>query len=172
MTDSAANNPAEITIETPLPADLQTLAEQLGRQPRGVLGIAARHPDGAPAVVATAPQLPDGEPFPTFLYLTHPDLVLQASRMEAAHDMQRYNEMLVADEALAAAYREAHRTYLAQRERAAIGNQISVPDAIADVSAGGMPSRVKCLHALLAHSLAAGEGVNPIGDMVRARIEW
>jgi hypothetical protein len=30
-----------------------------------------------------------------------------------------------------------------------------------------MPTRVKCLHALLAHSLAAGNGVNPLGDEVR-----
>ena len=29
-------------------------------------------------------------------------------------------------------------------------------------SAGGMPERVKCLHALVAHELAAG-GVNPFG---------
>ena len=31
-------------------------------------------------------------------------------------------------------------------------------------SAGGMPDRVKCLHALAAHALAAGRGVNPFGD--------
>ena len=29
---------------------------------------------------------------------------------------------------------------------------------------GGMPNRVKCLHVLVAHSLAVGEGVNPFGD--------
>jgi hypothetical protein len=33
-----------------------------------------------------------------------------------------------------------------------------------------MPKRVKCLHALLAHALAAGPGVNPIGDEVRELI--
>jgi hypothetical protein len=27
-----------------------------------------------------------------------------------------------------------------------------------------MPARVKCLHVLVAHSLAAGPGVNPLGD--------
>jgi hypothetical protein len=32
------------------------------------------------------------------------------------------------------------------------------------VTAGGMPDRVKCLHSLVAHSLAAGVGVNPLGD--------
>ena len=43
----------------------------------------------------------------------------------------------------------------------------SVPE-IAGVSAGGMPDRVKCLHALVAHPLAAGEGVNPLGDEASA----
>ena len=27
-----------------------------------------------------------------------------------------------------------------------------------------MPNRVKCLHVLVAHALAAGRGVNPLGD--------
>jgi len=36
---------------------------------------------------------------------------------------------------------------------------------VAGISAGGMPTRVKCLHALVGHSLAAGAGVNPIGDI-------
>ena len=43
---------------------------------------------------------------------------------------------------------------------------------IAGYSAGGMPDRVKCLHALAAHSLAAGPGVNPIGDLALERATW
>src|SRR4029453_19311464 len=40
-------------------------------------------------------------------------------------------------------------------------------------SAGGMPDRVKCLHALAGHALAAGPGVNPIGDRAVAEMgEW
>ncbi len=37
---------------------------------------------------------------------------------------------------------------------------------IAGVSAGGMPTRVKCLHVLAAQALAQGGGVNPLGDEV------
>jgi hypothetical protein len=33
-----------------------------------------------------------------------------------------------------------------------------------------MPNRVKCLHVLVAHSLAAGSGVNPFGDQALAEI--
>jgi hypothetical protein len=34
-----------------------------------------------------------------------------------------------------------------------------------------MPTRVKCLHVLVAHSLAAGPGVNPFGDEALALID-
>lgn len=78
--------------------------------------------------------------------------------------MREMSDRLAADPDLAAAYAAAHHDYLARRERIAV-----VPE-IAGVSAGGMPHRVKCLHALLAHSLAAGDGVNPLGDEVRAAI--
>ena len=40
------------------------------------------------------------------------------------------------------------------------------------MSAGGMPTRVKCLHALIGHALAAGPGVNPIGDLALERSGW
>ena len=40
-------------------------------------------------------------------------------------------------------------------------------------SAGGMPDRVKCLHVLVGHSLAAGPGVNPLGDEAIAMLpQW
>ena len=34
-----------------------------------------------------------------------------------------------------------------------------------------MPNRVKCLHVLVAHSLAAGRGVNPLGDEALDRLD-
>jgi hypothetical protein len=47
-----------------------------------------------------------------------------------------------------------------------------VPE-IAGTSAGGMPTRVKCLHVLVGHALAVGPGVNPLGDeAVAALPDW
>ena len=43
---------------------------------------------------------------------------------------------------------------------------------VVGISAGGMPDRVKCLHALVGHTLAAGPGVNPIGDLALERCAW
>ena len=142
----------------PVPRNLDALADQLGRVPRGVVSIAARCVCGRPTVVRTAPRLDDGTPFPTSYYLTHPAAVKGCSTLEAEHLMETFNADLADDAELAAAYAAAHDDYLARR--AELGQ---VPE-IEGVSAGGMPTRVKCLHALLGHSLAAGAGVNPIGD--------
>ncbi len=142
----------------PTADDLKQLEEQLGRVPRGVVGIAARGPAGEPWVVITQPRLDDGTPFPTTFYLTSPEIVLGCSRLEGEHLMDEFNAELAEDEDLAAEYRNAHNDYLERRQK--LGD---VPE-IADFSAGGMPERVKCLHAVVGHALAAGPGVNPFGD--------
>jgi hypothetical protein len=155
---------------TPFPpasdADLAVLQAQLGRVPRGVVGIAARCVCGNPTVVATSPRLDDGSPFPTFYYLTHPAATAAMSVLEAGHVMKEFQDELAEDDDLRAAYLAAHEAYL--RERAVYGE----PEEIAGISAGGMPTRVKCLHALAGHALAAGPGVNPIGDRALARGTW
>ena len=136
--------------------DLDAVAQQLGREPRGVLEIAYRCPNGQPAVVKTAPRLPDGTPFPTLYYLTHPALTAAASRLESSGMMRDMTERLADDPELAAAYLRAHESFLAERD--------AVESLGTTFSGGGMPDRVKCLHVVIAHSLAKGPGVNPFGD--------
>ncbi|MDP9883256.1 hypothetical protein J2W21_000746 [Sinomonas atrocyanea] len=150
--------------DAPTPDDLETLSRQLGRPVRDVVAIPARCVCGNPLVAATAPRLANGTPFPTTFYLTHPVITSAVSRLEAAGLMAEMNDRLAADPALAAAYRRAHEAYLAAREE--IGRRAGtgpVPE-IDGVSAGGMPTRVKCLHVLVGQSLALGPGVNPLGD--------
>ncbi len=139
-------------------ADLAVLHDQLGRPPRGVVDVATRCVCGRPLVVRTAPRLDDGTPFPTTFYLTAPPAVKAVSTLEASGLMKEMSERLTTDAELAAAYQRAHEDYLARR--AELGD---VPE-IDGVSAGGMPTRVKCLHVLVGHSLAVGPGVNPLGD--------
>lgn len=146
--------------------DIATVSAQLGRPARDVVGIAARCVCGAPTVVATAPRLSDGTPFPTFYYLTHPAATAALSFLEATQVMNEYNRLLGEDDDVRARYGRAHDGFLS--DRALIG---IVPE-IAGISSGGMPDRVKCLHALAAHALAAGPGVNPIGDLALVRAAW
>lgn len=140
--------------------DLETVAAQLGRAPRGVLDIAYRTPDGQPAVVTTAPKLADGTPFPTLYYLTDPRLTAEASRLEVAQVMKWMEARLQADdengEALREDYRRAHEHYLQKRN--------AIEDLGTDFSGGGMPDRVKCLHVLIAYALAEGPGHFRFGD--------
>ena len=108
--------------------------------------------------MGTQPRLDDGTPFPTTYYLTCPRAVSACSTLEASGLMATMTERLAEDAELAGAYQAAHEAYLA--DRAQLGE---VPE-IDGISAGGMPTRVKCLHVLVGHALAAGPGVNPLGD--------
>ena len=154
--------------EKPTERDLSVIAEQSQRTPRDVHAVAHRCPCGNPDVVETPPRLSDGSPFPTFYYATCPRLTAAISTLETTGLMAEMSERLVKDPELAGEYMAAHMDYLAAR--AALG--IDVPE-IAGISAGGMPDRVKCLHSLIAHSLAAGEGVNPLGDEALSHLpEW
>ena len=154
-----------------LDADVAVVAIQLGRPPRGVLSVAHRCPCGLPDVVETAPRLPDGTPFPTLYYLTCPRATAAMSRLEAAGLMREMTRRLADDPGLMQAQVSAHRDYLARRDVAASTAGVRpLPSAAA--SAGGMPDRVKCLHALAAHELAV-EGSNPLGrEAVQAAGSW
>jgi hypothetical protein len=144
--------------------DLAAVSAQLGRTPRGTRCVGHRCPCALPDVVVTEPRLPDGTPFPTTYYLTCPRATSLIGTLESSGLMREMEARLGDDPDLAAAYRRAHEAYLA--DRAALGD---VPE-IAGISAGGMPDRVKCLHVLAAHALAAGAGTNPLGDEVLERL--
>ena len=144
------------------PQDEAAIEAQLGRPPRSIHAIGHRCPCGNPDVVATEPRLEDGTPFPTTFYLTCPRAASMIGTLEASGLMKEMTERLESDEELASAYRRAHEAYLEYR-----GAIAEVPE-IEGVSAGGMPTRVKCLHVLAGQSLAQGRGVNPLGDEVLA----
>lgn len=142
------------------PDDLAAVTVQLGRPVRAVRAVAHRCSCSQPDVLMTEPQLPDGTPFPTLYYLTCPRATSAIGTLEADGVMRQMALRLADDPQLAAAYRAAHESYLAQRE------QLGHVEHIAGISAGGMPDRVKCLHVLAGQSLAQGRGVNPLGDEV------
>jgi uncharacterized protein len=153
------------------PADAAVVAAQLGRPPRGQLAVAHRCPCGLPDVVQTAPRLPDGTPFPTLYYLTCPRASAAAGRLEAAGAMAEMTQRLATDPELRRGYLAAHHDYLARRAAAARGCGMQ-PLPAGTQSAGGMPDRVKCLHALIAHELAV-PGANPLGrEAIEAAGPW
>ena len=154
------------STSAPTSQDLAIVSAQLGRPVRDVVAIAARCVCGSPTVVSTQPRLGDGTPFPTFYYLTHPAATSSLSELEGDHVMNEFAQLLADEPDIRAAYERAHEAYLSAREA------VGVVDEIAGISAGGMPTRVKCLHALAGHALAVGPGVNPIGDLALERATW
>lgn len=152
-------------------ADEAVVARQLGRPPRGLRRVAHRCACGLPDVVETAPRLAGGEPFPTLYYLTCPRAAAAVGRLEAAGVMRQMERQLAEDEDLRAAYLAAHRDYLSRRDAAAAASGVE-PLPAGTQSAGGMPARVKCLHALVAHELAV-PGANPLGrQALQAAGRW
>ncbi|CAB4625029.1 unannotated protein [freshwater metagenome] len=146
--------------------DIEAVSNQLGRAARDIVAIAARCICGNPVVVQTKPRLEDGTPFPTVYYLTLPAATAAVSTLEATGLMMDLQTQLGQDDALSKAYLRAHESYL--EDRTLLGQV----EEIAGISAGGMPTRVKCLHSLVAHSLAKGPGVNPIGDIALEQCSW
>lgn len=113
----------------------------------------------------TEPRLPQGTPFPTTFYATCPRLTGAISTLESAGVMREMTQRLADEPELRMAYAAAHDNYLAHRS--ALGQVLEIDG----ISAGGMPDRVKCLHVLVAHSLAVGPGVNPLGDEALAMLD-
>jgi hypothetical protein len=153
------------------PAEAGVVKAQLGRPPRALRGVAWQCPCGLPAVVQTAPRLEDGSPFPTLYYLTCPRAAAAVSRLESAGVMRDMELRLDSQPGLRHAQDSAHRDYLARRRAAAVAAGVE-PLPEGTQSAGGMPGRVKCLHALVAHELAV-PGANPLGrEAADAAGEW
>jgi hypothetical protein len=151
-----------------LPLDPRVVAvveQQLGRTPRAIRQVAHTCRCGLVDVIETSPRLPDGTPFPTLYYLTCPRASKEIARLEASGLMREMTARLATDPELAARYQAAADDYVTRRD--ALGVLPGSP------TAGGMPGRVKCLHVLVAHSLAAGPGVNPFGDEALALMpDW
>lgn len=137
---------------------VRVVEAQIGRPARGDVTVCSSCEFGLPMVVRTAPVLDDGTPFPTLYWLTCPLAGRAIGRLESNGYMRELNARLQADQDLARDYAAAHVRYKADR---------GAGEAMTE-SAGGMPGRVKCLHALYAHEKA---DANPIGAMVRERIE-
>ncbi len=155
----------ELLATPATPEQIAVVNRQLGRYPRGMVAVGARCVCGNPLAVVTRPRLEDGTPFPTTCYLTSPEAVKAVSRLEADGIMADWNTELGSDANLASAYRRAHELYLAFRS--VLAQRLGDDEGhITGISAGGMPKRVKCLHALTAQSLVMGPGVNPLGDRV------
>ncbi len=150
--------------------DKRIITHQLGRSPRGVVGIAKRCAYGFPQVVIVHPLL-EGKPFPTMYWLTCPFLFRAIASLEAGGMIRRIEEAIRRDSDLASRLVHAHRSYIEQRQRLLSREDLvylegkGILPALMERGIGGIAdfSRIKCLHLHAAHALASD---NPIGRIV------
>lgn len=142
-------------------ADIEVIAELLGRRPQGRFVVVVRHEDGVPRVIRNEPILEDGTPMPTLYWLVSPHDRLVVSRLESAGGVDEA-EAEIGLEALA----EVHDRYRAERD-ALLPENYDGPKPSAGV--GGTRVGVKCLHAHYAFHLAGGD--DPVGRWVQARLD-
>lgn len=144
----------------PARSDRERVAELLGREPRGAFEVVVRDATGDPVVLRNAPFLDDGTPMPTRYYLVGEELVKAVSRVESAGAVDEVEAELGND-----LIADIHRRYELERD-AAIDDDHVGPRPSGGV--GGTRIGVKCLHAHVAHHLAAGG--DAIGEWTLDRV--
>ncbi|MBT3248749.1 MAG: DUF501 domain-containing protein [Actinobacteria bacterium] len=146
--------------EQPTPAEIERVAELLGRRPGGDFTIVVREPDGDPVVIRNYPLLNSGRPMPTRYWLVGPALRSRIGTLESSGGV-RDAEATVDPEELAA----AHKRYGAERDA-------EIPDDYTghrpSNGVGGTRQGVKCLHAHYAWFLAGGD--DPVGRWVHEQL--
>ncbi|WP_110685531.1 DUF501 domain-containing protein [Salinicola aestuarinus] len=148
-------------------AQLETIAEQLGRPPRGLAAVAATDSHGRPLVLRMAP-IVDDAPFPTLYWLSCERLKVVLSRLEAQGVIKELEAALKQDPEWMAEYHASHEDYVRQRwdymtpaERDAVERRGFTP-LMRERGIGGITNwdQVRCLHTQYAHHLC---GSNAIG---------
>ncbi len=152
----------------PSPQQLATIEQQLGRSPRGLIGIAASSANGVPLVLKMRP-LVDDKPFPTVYWLCSKDLHKAISQIEMIGTIKLLEHRLQEDADWMSAYQANQREYVAKRLAdcsavdAAQLTHLDYFELLQTYGIGGLRDwqQVRCLHMHYAHHLC---GNNVIGQ--------
>lgn len=149
---------------------VKTVANLLGREPRGLLDVPVVNTVGDPVVIRVA-SLVDDKPFPTMFWLVDPTLCYRIDRLEAAGVIAQLQQLIDTDPGKRAAIAADHRAHIALR-RGAMSPDIhqrlqalGYGDVLAGKGIGGIADfgRIRCLHTWYAAHLVEP---NTIGALV------
>lgn len=148
------------TNHPPTPSEREIIAQQLGRDPRGIEAVAATDDEGTPLVLRMAP-IVDGKPFPTLYWLSSERLKVAISHLEAAGVIKELEQYLQEDADFLAAYHQSHRDYVNERwqhmsdAQKADVIQRGYENVLTERGVGGITNwnQVRCLHTQYAHHL-------------------
>ncbi|TNE98802.1 MAG: DUF501 domain-containing protein [Deltaproteobacteria bacterium] len=154
--------------------DLNTITQQLGREPEGVQEIPIRGKDGRPVVIRVRSMV-RGKPFPNLFWLTDPILKKEIDKVEATGLIKNLeNEILKADDDFKNRLIQDHKNYIElrlkymQEEEDLKDLRPEYLEALKTKGIGGLSdySRVRCLHMHFAHYLVSG---NSVGEWLENR---
>jgi len=155
----------------PTPEQLEIIERQLGRKPRGLVGIAAQTEEGIPLALQMR-SLVEDKPFPTLYWLCSKDLYQAIAELETAGLVKQLEQRLQDEEDFREAFLQNQHDYVAKRWAAMPQEDI---DRIAELGftdlfhkygIGGISQwdKIRCLHMQYAHYLA--DGNNVIGQFI------
>ena len=163
------------TQHAPSQHELDIIARQLGRAPRGIEAVAATDGAGTPLVLRMAP-IVDGKPFPTLYWLCSERLKVAISHLEAVGIIKQLEQQLQEDAEFLAAYHQSHRNYVAERweymtpaQKAEV-DQRGYQAVLTERGVGGITNwdQVRCLHTQYAHHLGSHNVIGQWMDTVYA----
>lgn len=157
--------------------DSKILCTQMGKAPKGVLGIACRCKYGYPQVIVNRPVRVEEEEvnvFPTLFWLTCPYLKTEVSRLESMGLIGEYQEELENSPELAEEMERVHKGY-AQVRLGLVPTKVqgklkdvypALYKVLEETGVGGIRGNegIKCLHTHLADYLIRKDNV--IGQRV------
>jgi hypothetical protein len=155
--------------------DREVVWRQIGRQPRGMVGVSKRCLHGCPQVVVTQPLLDSGqELFPTVYWLSCPHLVKLVSGLESERLIDYFRGRISSDPQFRERMERRHRQYALDRlslvdeeqQQRVREDTPGLYRRLVEPGIGGIehPDGIKCLHLHLADYLSSGD--NPVGEEV------
>lgn len=159
--------------------DRRIIRKQLGRKPKGLIGIAKRCRYGYPTVLVTKPLIihsdENYEVFPTLYWLTCPRRNRKLADIESTGYIEKLEQELNSNKKLKSKYKKQELDYLKTQKKLLSKEEQNFVDnhelnQSLNRGIGGIQNteHIKCLHLHVAHNLATE---NCIGKMIMNRFD-
>ncbi|EPJ48588.1 MAG: hypothetical protein OFPI_28730 [Osedax symbiont Rs2] len=155
--------------------DKDIIRQQIGREPQGIVAIAARANNAVPVVLQMR-SIVDGKPFPTLYWLCSKDLSKAIGSIETQGWVKEIEQQIACDEQLRCQYLANQQQYVDKRlqqmkaEDRVIIERRGFSEMFQRYGIGGISQwdKVRCLHMQYAHHLVDG---NIIGELLDQQFE-
>lgn len=147
------------------------VAEQIGREPKGLIRVVKETDQGIPLVVQMR-SLVDDVPFPTLYWLTSKTLCKAIGTIETQGWVKYVEQRIQDDDELRSAFLQNQQDYVAKRwelmrsEDKSRIEELGFTEMFEKYGIGGISQwdKVRCLHMQYAHHLADGNVIGALMD--------